>query len=195
MIDLAVNPYAVIVETSTNALYTYQRIMSPLNYMLGALVVSNKNYLLSPYSNILYILDEKQYDLYELGSGALTLSTFPKSENLTIVAKSTTAQCKFTLSIIKLESTDKILTKKNISKQHFIAQNENTLSIDMEDAFSGQNLRYKVPSSTEDVNFSFEHLTEFSADSELTDARLKQVVSLNKTSYLLLGLWESKVYL
>lgn len=57
VINLAVNPYAVIVETSRNTIYSYQRIMSPLNYMLGTIVVSNKDYLLSPYSNVVYIFD------------------------------------------------------------------------------------------------------------------------------------------
>ena len=57
VISLSVSPYSVVVETSRNTLYIYQRIMSPLNYVLGTLTVQNKDYLLSPYSNVLYIFD------------------------------------------------------------------------------------------------------------------------------------------
>ncbi len=49
--------------------------------------------------------------------------------------------------------------KQNITSKQFIVENNNVLNINLEDAFSGQNLRYQVPQSTLEVKFALEHLT------------------------------------
>lgn len=38
--------------------------MGTLNYLLGTIPVSNKDYLMSPYSNALYIFTDKEYEIF-----------------------------------------------------------------------------------------------------------------------------------
>lgn len=138
--------------------YVYQRIMSPANYILGAMKMSAKNFLLSPYSNILYTFGEKSYNLYEMTSGTLTLAGITQSQNITVTATSSTFQCSFTLQIIAVDSPSKILTKQNINQKQLITEDGQTVDFNLEDIFSGQNLRYTVPKSTKDVNYTLEQL-------------------------------------
>lgn len=119
--SISVSTYTVVVSTSRNTIYTYQRIMSPANYILGTAAVSSNKYLLSPYSNILYTFNEKEYGMHELTSGSLTVSNINESQNITITAQSETATCSFTLEVIALESSSKILTKQNIGQKKFVA--------------------------------------------------------------------------
>ncbi len=51
---LGVSAYGVVVQTSRNMLYVYQRIMSTANYILGTLPSQNNAFLVSPYSNVIY---------------------------------------------------------------------------------------------------------------------------------------------
>lgn len=120
--------------------------------------MSAKNFLLSPYSNILYTFGEKSYNLYEMTSGTLTLAGITQSQNITVTATSSTSQCSFTLQIIAVDSPSKILTKQNINQKQLITEDGQTVDFNLEDIFSGQNLRYTVPKSTKDVNYTLEQL-------------------------------------
>lgn len=132
--------------------------MSPANYILGAMKMNTKSFLLSPYSNILYTFSEKNYNLYEMTSGSLSLTGITQSQNVTITAKSSTSQCSFTLQIVAVDSPSKILTKQNINQKQLITEDGQTVDFNLEEIFSGQNLRYSVPNSTKDVNYTLEQL-------------------------------------
>ncbi len=94
--------------------------MSPANYILGSIEIKEKNFLLSPYANILYVFNEKAYEMIEMTSGSLSLTGITESQNITITAKSSTSQCSFTLEVIAADSSSKILTKQNIGQKQFI---------------------------------------------------------------------------
>lgn len=128
-------------------------------------------------------------------SGTLSLTGITESQNITITAQSSTSQCSFTLEIIAVESTSKILTKQNIGQKQFVAESSQILNFNLEEIFSGQNLRYNVPKSTDEIKYTLEQLNEYSVESDLKDAELRQVVTLNKTTFLQLGLWATQSYL
>ena len=121
VVGIGANTYGVIVETDRKFLYVYQRIMGTVNYMLGSVYVGNKDYLISPYANVFYVFNDQQYDIYELSSGVLKLNNFEQSMNVTVTAKSSSSSCRFTLQVLKLDSTDKIVEKKNLSQKKFTA--------------------------------------------------------------------------
>lgn len=97
IVDLAVNTYGVVVETIQKQLYVYQRIMSPSNYLVAVVDVNNKDYLMSPYANALYVFNDNKYEIYEVTSGALSLKNFPSAINVTVTAHSSSVSCKFTI--------------------------------------------------------------------------------------------------
>lgn len=73
---MAASDWGLVVETDKHFLNVYQRIFSNVNYLLGSLYVGDKDYLLSPYSNVVYVFNNDQYDVYELTSGWLKLNNF-----------------------------------------------------------------------------------------------------------------------
>ena len=116
--------------------------MGTVNYLLGSIYVGNKDYLISPYSNVFYVFNDAQYEVYEISSGWLELKNFDQSVNVTVIAHSTISSCKFTIQVIKLDSTDKIIEKQSFSKKHFTAENSQSISLNLEEIYSGQYLTY-----------------------------------------------------
>lgn len=193
VMGIGANSYGVIVETDRNYLYVYQRIMGTVNYMLGSVYVGNKDYLISPYANVFYVFNDQQYEIYEISSGVLKLSSFEQSTNVTITAKSSSSSCKFTLQVLKLDSTSKIVEKRNITQKKFTAENSQAISLNLEDIYSGQYLTYELPESTDEINFKLDHMAAYDVKTNLKDSLLTQIVNINDTAYLLLGLAVDKV--
>ena len=122
----------------------------------------------------------------------MKLNNFEQSTNVTIIAKSSSSKCRFTLQILKLESADKIVEKKDISKKKFTAENSQAISLNLEDIYSGQYLSYEVPQSTDEIKFKLEHMAAYEVNTGLKDSLLTQIVNINETAYILLGLSTDK---
>jgi len=89
---------------------------------------------------------------------------------------------------MKLDSTERIVQKQDITKKHFTGENSQEISVNLEDVYSGKFLTYEVPKSTSEVKFTLDHVAEYEVTSGLKDAVMTQIVNLNKTAYLLLGI-------
>ncbi len=72
-----------------------------INYVLAEVDISNMDYLLAPYSNALYLFDEKKQYINEISSGYLVLSNINQDTTLTITAKSSTTSCSTSIKILK----------------------------------------------------------------------------------------------
>lgn len=60
----------------------------------------------------------------------MKIQNLGQNTNFTITATSTISNCSFNVQIIKLDNTDKIVVKQNISSKHFKTEPAKKFSLD-----------------------------------------------------------------
>lgn len=159
----------LVVRTSLNRLYTFNRKFTQLKYLLNKEEITAETAVVaSPFYPRLFQINNTKMVSIAISSGYLFVSQVDKSTDVQIRAYSGNVSCVFNVRIELVQSDTKIYQKKQMTSSYRL-QSGVPAHFLLSDYFGGSNLEYKVTKSSPDIQYDIQHINKYTQQVALND--------------------------